>query len=348
MVHCTLMVQATDIATGCPRDMRMAWAAVLAAAWLCTTVPPSAQAVANGAPEAPPAMAPQSHQVPTSQPETVRKLRRATEEQIQANRERTEEMGAVLRELDPSIRVLETPHYTVYSCWSPRSDAGLKRIVERVHRALCEQSDIPVAGGIYAGKCPIYILADGEQFAAFARRLHGDDVPAWAGAYQGQEGEFSWMVLQSLTDERRFIEVLVHEATHSFLGRYLTNRPVPRWANEGLAEMMAARMVPGCEASRHHANAAREVVTGRLDMSDTFDGFGVGSDRRVALHYGVAQSLVRFMVLKDRKAFVRYVTLVKGGAGDAQALQEAYGMTRRDLLQQWFHAAMKTNGAIGR
>ena len=54
-----------------------------------------------------------------------------------------------------------------------------------------------------------------------------------------------------------------------------------------------------------------------------------------------AQSLVRFLVARDRKAFVKFVHLMKQGKSEADALKEAYNLTREDLIRLWRGKATK-------
>jgi hypothetical protein len=94
--------------------------------------------------------------------------------------------------------------------------------------------------------------------------------------------------------------------------------------------------VPGGGAARRYVEATGEAVRRNRDVSRIFQDV-----RLEDFDYGIAQSLVRYLLARDRKAFVRFIQLMKSGLDDAEALQQAFGLTREQLLGQWRRASRK-------
>ncbi len=190
---------------------------------------------------------------------------------------------------------------------------------------------------IWAGKCPIYVFDEVEHFRKFSTDVVKLPEFASAGGFHHQRGDgFCIIVMNRVPSRRAFHEVLVHEATHAFLGRYLTNRAIVEWVNEGLAETMASRLVPGASAARRYVDATREAVKKDRNVSHVFRDV-----RLEAFDYGVVQSLVRYLIARDRLAFVEFIRRMKAGRPEPDALAETYGLTHAALVRDWKQAAKR-------
>lgn len=261
----------------------------------------------------------------------ILKFTPATPEQIRAYRKLAHDWANTFRqETKVKLTLVETAHFMVFTTWNRRDHRALGLRCEAMYRALCRQFDIPHTRNIWAGKCPMFIFWKKEHFDTFTTKI--DRIGATkAGGYNVQTPSgFTYLVLSHTKHKTWFYEVLIHESTHAFLGRYLTNRPIPRWANEGLAEYMAARLVKGAQAEQKFRAATRLAVARRVDISPIFRGMG--------LHwfdYGIAQSVVRFCADHDRKGFIRFLQLMKEGKSEAEALKEGMKMTHAELARQW-------------
>lgn len=277
---------------------------------------------------------------PAGEPKDVlgRKFMPVTKEEIQANRKLAQDWAdKAKRTVVKSMHLVETDHFLIYSAWSRSNDAALKRICERLYAALCKQFAIPRRQNIWAGKCPIYVFWEKEHYLKFCKDVDGAGKRSprllQAAGYSSQQGSFTYVVLNKARTKQWFYELLVHETTHAFLGRYLTNGHVTAWVNEGLAEYMAATLVSGSYASRKYVSATREAVKGKKKVAHVFKNVAMN-----AFDYGIAQSFVRYLIRRDRKAFIRFVGLIKHGRSDAEALQEAYGLSREQFLKAWWKA----------
>jgi hypothetical protein len=52
----------------------------------------------------------------------------------------------------------------------------------------------------------------------------------------------------------------------------------------------------------------------------------------------MAQSLVRYLDRKNPKSFITFIEQIKTGKSDNDALKEAYGITRDQLVEDWGRA----------
>ncbi|MDY6914134.1 MAG: hypothetical protein SVT52_06750 [Planctomycetota bacterium] len=282
---------------------------------------------ANERPKIPPTVRPPEDQ-------KIVKYRPATPKQIEANHKLAKQWAEKVRQdIAPKMHLVETEHFLIFSEWALDDDKSLADVCEKMYAAMCRQFGIPAKQNIWAGKCPIYLFRNIGHFRRFTTEVDQADRPEAAGYQRQYSNGFCYIVINAVRNKIQFYGILVHEATHAFLGRYLTNRPVSTWVNEGLAEYMAAMQVPGSWASQRHIYAARVAAKGRADVMRIFQDM-----EPTELDYGLAQSLVRFMIARDRKAFVKFVKLIKEGESEAEALKKSYRTTHAGLARAWTQA----------
>ena len=253
-----------------------------------------------------------------------------TPEQIEACRKKVVGWTAATKKFVKKLHQVETEHFLIFSPWNKSGDRKLAQVCEKMYKTMCKQFDIPVKENIWVGKCPIFVFDRKEDFEKFCTDVAKRGNPKAGGWCAYDSTGFVFIAMNRSRNRTRFYEVLVHEATHGFVWRYLAHRNIPSWVNEGLAEYMAATLVPKCGAARNYKPATKEAVRKKKDISHIF------KEIRLELYdYGIAQSLVRFLIAKDRKAFVRFITLMKQGKSEADALKETFDMTRAQLKKAW-------------
>lgn len=282
--------------------------------------------------------APASRPTPTSAPST-RPARRfdyvpATPEQIEANRKLTEEWAKKVREtIAPKLRRLETKHFVIYTSWPRDGDRPIKGFAEKIYRRLCRQFDIPPQEMIWAGKCPIFTFMKEEEYTQFVSQIDKTGHSAAAGYCAYRRNEFCYIVMKRPRSIAGFNTVLAHEATHGFIHRCIGPRKLPEWVNEGLAEYIAATVVPGGFARRRFVRAGREAIRTKRDIMPVFKEVTLDS-----FDYGIAQSLVRVLISKSKRGFIKFLDLLRQGKGEEAAMKEAFGWTREDLVKAWSKA----------
>ncbi len=266
----------------------------------------------------------------------VVKYRKPTPAQVAAFRKASMEFFAKAKAIAPKMHRVETEHFLIFSSWARSNDRKLAETVEKLYDELCRQFRIPDSQNIWAGKCPIYVFWDQEKFKKFSTSVLKLPDAHYGGYHKQWSNGYCLIATGKVRTKTRFYHVLVHEATHAFIGRYLTNRSIPKWLNEGTAEYMSATLAPKSAAAKQHIAAAAQAVRTRRPPMHLFR-----TVRLNARDYGLAQSLVRYLIHRDRKGYVKLVTLIKKGAGEAEALKQAFDLTHEELAKQWLEAVAK-------
>jgi len=126
---------------------------------------------------------------------------------------------------------------------------------------------------------------------------------------------------------------LAHELTHVVLADRFGAGGLPRWADEGSAVLADSVQ----KQSRHHRDLMDAVEANRsLFFGELAAVATPPSGDRVAIFYGQAASMVRFLAeQKSPTDFVRFIDIANR-AGYDQAAREVYGYTSvRDLESAW-------------
>ncbi|MFP4054062.1 MAG: hypothetical protein ACLFV7_09380 [Phycisphaerae bacterium] len=286
-----------------------------------------------------------------------RMAREVSDKQVAANRKQADEWFEYVKEnINAKARFSETDHFWVYSTFKPSDDKGIHRALEKLYTGLCKQFAIPPRQNIWAGKAAIFCFWEEDEYQKFTRDVMKLEKFTKASGYCGRRGNGMVFVVMGPTRNRSwFYELLTHETTHGFVARYRSNRGVPTWVNEGLAEYMASTLVPKSNASYKMKIAHAQALKNGRSVMPVFKGVGLE-----AFDYGAAQSLVRYLIARDRKAFIRFFNLMKVGPEDEdddgddrrkkrakplsgeEALKEAYGLTYEELAKEWRKALLKS------
>jgi len=271
-----------------------------------------------------------SQPVAASQPDEVVKYEPATPEQAETNRKRAADWAEQARAFAPTMHLVEADHYWIYSAWDRSNDALLKDVCEKMYKALCQQFGIPAGHNIWAGKCPIFIFWEPSHWQKFCSGVYKRGNAKAAG-FCGSRGDgFVFVAIGPARSKEWFFEVLVHESTHAFLSRYVSNRMVPDWAHEGLAEYMAATLVNAPIAGQRYVLATKRAVQSGRDVSYVFRSVSMND-----FDYGIAQSLVRFLILRNARGFGKFITGIKEGKDQEEAMKDAFNWTLQDLQLAW-------------
>ncbi len=252
--------------------------------------------------------------------------------------------GQQMKKIAPKTHRIETPHFVIYSAWSKSNDAKLKSIFERLYTALCKQFDMPEAEHVWIGKLPVFVFWERNDFVKFCVNVSGisKTMTEQVSGYAGYRGWFQFVnlgpairkVSNKAKSQAQFYELLVHEATHAFMMRYVKYKWITSWLNEGIAEMLSAMFVPKGDSLRG-VQAAHKIVKQRR-KGDQFLPMLTAEHIPVEFeYYGAAHSLVRFLLSKGKTKFIQLVSEFKNGSGSEEALKKVYGLSHKTLLQQW-------------
>lgn len=240
-----------------------------------------------------------------------------------------------IRKFRLSIHPLQTAHFLIYSDLAKEDDKPVADFAETVYTALCKQFNMPVKGNVWPSRCGLFIFKYREDFASFTNDVAKTGMDSnLVGGFCHHEPNCTYLAFSPHENQVWFFEVLTHEMTHAFEHNYKKYGGLPTWVNEGLADMMAANLVPKSHANRKWTDATGQAIGQGRDMSSVF--------QRVALDefdYGIAQSLVRYLIAKDHNAFLTFFGLLKDGDKPEDALEKTFKMNYADLQKQWRAAA---------
>lgn len=251
----------------------------------------------------------------------------------------------VEKRLDVKLETIETNHFIIFTDWDPREYNFLQNNLEQAYTVVARQFDVSKDDTVFVGKLPVFMFARHADFAKFAKDLDGFPkvVEGLMGYYGVSERIGAHMVMwkpdgkfenaDMLTPEQLWARVLTHEFTHAFIARYRSDAWIPRWLNEGIAEVVATSIYPRPWLLAY----VRERATQLHSMSEIFDDrkmFG-GDD------YPVVQSLVEILINRGGvKQFRRYVNDIKDGMKPLDALNVEYGIRDYHQLEEFWRRAI--------
>ncbi|CAN5609166.1 hypothetical protein BH10PLA1_BH10PLA1_19670 [soil metagenome] len=233
---------------------------------------------------------------------------------------------------------LQTTHFIIFTDWDPREYNFLKTNVEGAYTAVARQFEMSPKDNIFIGKLPIYMFAKRSDFMSFAAKIDKFDPPKdLAGYCQSRSDGFSHMAMSKPDPawsngstpqaERIWAYTLTHEFTHAFVARYRTNRNVPRWLNEGLAEVVADGQFPRAGARQF----ARTMAKGNTGVSSIFNDDVMPPFQM----YPVMMTMTEALIRENPKKFLKYFNEIKDGAEPEECLKSNYNVDYGGLEDAW-------------
>jgi hypothetical protein len=231
---------------------------------------------------------------------------------------------------------IQTPHFILFTDWDPSEFNFLKENCEGAYAAVSRQFDIPVKENVFVGKLPVFMFARHDDFRKYAATVDNFPAPNGVAGYFTSHGDGTGHMVMWKPDVQKYgvqaaklqwAYTLTHEFTHAFVSRYRTNRNIPRWLNEGLAEVIAYNQFPITQA---HLNA-RMRAGERFDFTSLFDDEKMpGGDM-----YPVMQTMVEAMIRDNRKAFLQMFNDIKDGMDPEEAMKKSYNAGYRQWEPAW-------------
>jgi hypothetical protein len=277
-------------------------------------------------------------------PTTLVQFQKSTPEEDAAAIAAAKAQASVIsRDINIQFATIDTRHFLLFTDWDPREYSFLQQNLEAAYSAVSRQFDISDDQNVFVGRLPVYMMANYDEFVKITRELKVPITPSpnlrgYFSTYYGRRikgvGEMvMWKPMASgsvtLTQaEQQWAHTLEHEFTHAFIARYLTNQPIPRWLNEGLAEYISAKDFPKGGTPREWAHF---LAGNGADLSILFDDDRMPTGET----YPVMMEMVELLVDKSRSNFLQYFDAIKNGTDPEQALKQFYGMSNADLLKAW-------------
>jgi hypothetical protein len=247
------------------------------------------------------------------------------------------------RTIVPTMHLIETEHFLIFSAWNVSNDPILAGLCEQMYQKLVQQFAVPASASVWIGKCPIYVFWDPQHYGRFIAEIDQsqklDPNMSHANGYHASRGTFSYVVINGVSAfganqeqaKIKFYHVLIHEGTHAFLHRYVTDRPLPLWVEEGVADYIAAVLVPQSSANITYLTATRSALHDPGKLRQLLRK----NEDLSSEEYGLAQSLVRFLVMQSPAAMIHFIEELKDGESQTTALTDSYHATNAELIQGW-------------
>ena len=248
-----------------------------------------------------------------------------------------ERFVADVRAAFPALAVSRTHEFLVASDIPAAQLAPFTGRLDAMHDFLCDLYGIPRGEPVWKGMCLVFAFLSAEDFHVFERRFMDVDARGIHGlCHQRSDGRVV-MACHRGDDTPTFAHMLVHETSHGFNHRWLSQRHLPNWLNEGIAEWVGAQLVPACRQVPLKEAQAVEYMRAGGSVGNGFFSDGPGHHIE-PLQYGVASGFVTFLVARDRKKFAAFVRGVKEGMSVEQGLRESYGASLDEALAAYGRA----------
>jgi hypothetical protein len=236
-----------------------------------------------------------------------------------------------------NYRVITTPHFHIFTDWDPIDDRWLREQLEGAYSLLAREFHVEEDDTVFVGRLPVYMFDSADMMLRYAREYDGFDASNYvAGYHMKRHGGFNKLVMSkpSATREmglpmarRVWSRTLTHEFVHAFLARYRGEGHLPRWLDEGLAEMLAESVMerPGT------MELVRHIARTNEDLSHLFDDAQMPTGR----YYPVMMSLAQALYRQDPPRFVHMVDRIKSGEPAEIVMFELFGVDNRGLVAAW-------------
>lgn len=244
----------------------------------------------------------------------------------------------VARVIGKTISTHASDHFLITTDFPRREIPQIIEWCEAMYAALAQEFNKQSGEPVFLAKCPVYAFRSRARFRKFARHFDGYGARGSIGYTRSIEASGHTHVVllregKNQADDDRFACTLVHEGTHAFLHRLHSNRLIPHWVNEGLADLMADRVL-GDRCNKHKDAELLAICFVRYDWPIT-DMLTSAAPIPVE-QYPLAHSVVHYLYNKDTAAFARLIQLLKSGASLPDALAASYeGLTLEQLEQSW-------------
>ena len=236
-----------------------------------------------------------------------------------------------VRALFPKLKVTQTHEFIVATDIPPEQMAPYVAGLDRMHDVLCDLYGIPRGEPVWLGKCLVIAFLDKADFIAYEQRFQDYDATAVDGlCHQRSDGRVITACHRG-GDPATFAHLVVHETSHGFNHRWLSPQRLPSWLNEGIAEWVGATVVTTSNQVPLKEAHALQLMRARGDLGPQF------FERQPLDHqqYGIASSLVRFLVKRDPAKFTAFVRGIKEGTPAEESLVAAYGGSLDELVRAY-------------
>lgn len=265
-----------------------------------------------------------------------------TAEQNAAQVERARRRAAEAERLvETKFVEVETQHFLIFTDWDSREHGFLKQQCEGAYAVLARQFQQPLDGSVFEGKLPIFMFATQKAFLRFAHEFDefraSETVLGYFFSSPTEQGHMAmWkpgigtgIGAGGSREEamRKWGRTLIHEFAHAFIHRYKSNARVPRWLNEGTAEMISEAALP----TNNYRAKARIAAQENVDVMPLFDDSNMPGGE----YYPVMMTLAECLQKQGSGKFIALFNEIKEGTDPEEALRKVYGIDHLALARGW-------------
>jgi len=252
-----------------------------------------------------------------------------------------DEAASMLQRAGLVLTPVETKFFLFYT---DLSDAEAKRWsseLDKMYVRLAEWFGVGKEENLFWGKAVIFVFRDRDRFRLVEAESFRHFVAPWADGVMHPLGPRVFVSFYRQPEIETFAAVLVHEATHGFMHRFISPRRLPTWANEGLADYVASVLFRGSPIDQARRQTALRFIRSGADvntiLSMRYEDDSWPGEEEVG--YGVGYLLVELMIREEPARFAQWVRAIKRGKDWEQALVEDFGAGRVQLVDaftRWY------------
>ena len=230
----------------------------------------------------------------------------------------------ILRQGGLQMAPLETDHFLVYADLPSIEVARLANRLESVHEIMDELFGADVAGNRFWGKAVVLYFTDSDRFRLVEAESFDQLVDRDVLGICQPVGAKVFINLTGDAASDGFSAALARAVAHGFMHRFRSPKRLPVWANEGLAEYVASRTVPGAADAERRRSEALIYIRNGGDLAAVFDAGW--TDPWPPVGTAVGGLMTELMINQQAQRFRRWVIAVKQGTDWTKALADSYGV----------------------
>ncbi|MBI1312571.1 hypothetical protein GC176_14860 [bacterium] len=228
------------------------------------------------------------------------------------------------------LRPIESRYYLILTDIPDADAQQYLGYLDTLYDEMCKAFGIPLGSNIWCGKCIVVAFQNRPDFIRFElEMMKNQQNPQQAGGIC--HGTGTGRVVISLfkgSFTARFATVLVHETSHGFVSRFLSDIRIPSWLNEGMAVWIAGFIVKDDDTLQKSQRKSIAAIRQQQTLTGFFEANQIDGD-----YYGCGSALVDLLIRKDEKKFREFFVDLKKGYPQENALQRAYDLSFDDLAQ---------------
>ena len=245
------------------------------------------------------------------------------------------EAAAILRAAGLSLTPFETPDLLVYSDLERLEAARWMFAADGLVRRLKVLFGLGEDERVFWGQAVLFLFREQDRFRLMEADAFDQLVPRKVIGVCHPRDQRVFLNFHRADGDEVLLAALAHEITHAFMHRYRSPRRLPAWANEGLAEHVAALVLPEASRTLERRRDALGVIRGGGDVAGLLAASYAQRTwpERDETAEAVGGLLVELMLAEKPRRFVAWVAAVKAGREWHEALAEDFGTPARPFLE---------------